>query len=306
MPQVTATFLADEQSVRLLVTARDATAPEAGYRTEFALEVCPSPTCHCRDMTLVETTSTAPQPRRPAEFSLDPFAHTVVAAATGPAAGQLPDQAIADAISTGDWQQLRSAFLAAKARVFAAADWSLEQAQFPFADVEQRGQLVPLREVIPFAPALELPAAGDRQFTIDEQYCVLPGCDCTESVIGVSSYSSEDAGPRMAAEPVVDFRVDWVRNRWRVAAGSRQLTPVEEDLRSRLLAANPDLLAELSRRHEIMRELYEVSEAAASRAERRSVPVRAPRHIGRNEPCPCGSGKKYKRCCLPGEAAAPG
>ncbi|WP_421315948.1 SEC-C metal-binding domain-containing protein [Aeromonas veronii] len=20
--------------------------------------------------------------------------------------------------------------------------------------------------------------------------------------------------------------------------------------------------------------------------------------IGRNEPCPCGSGKKYKQCCL--------
>ena len=20
-------------------------------------------------------------------------------------------------------------------------------------------------------------------------------------------------------------------------------------------------------------------------------------HIGRNEPCPCGSGKKYKKCC---------
>ena len=22
------------------------------------------------------------------------------------------------------------------------------------------------------------------------------------------------------------------------------------------------------------------------------------RKVGRNEPCPCGSGKKYKRCCL--------
>ena len=21
-------------------------------------------------------------------------------------------------------------------------------------------------------------------------------------------------------------------------------------------------------------------------------------HVGRNDPCPCGSGKKYKRCCL--------
>ncbi|HHQ4598872.1 SEC-C metal-binding domain-containing protein [Aeromonas veronii] len=24
----------------------------------------------------------------------------------------------------------------------------------------------------------------------------------------------------------------------------------------------------------------------------------APIKIGRNEPCPCGSGKKYKQCCL--------
>ena len=23
--------------------------------------------------------------------------------------------------------------------------------------------------------------------------------------------------------------------------------------------------------------------------------------IGRNDPCPCGSGKKYKKCCLPKE-----
>ena len=22
------------------------------------------------------------------------------------------------------------------------------------------------------------------------------------------------------------------------------------------------------------------------------------KHVGRNDPCPCGSGKKYKKCCL--------
>lgn len=27
--------------------------------------------------------------------------------------------------------------------------------------------------------------------------------------------------------------------------------------------------------------------------------------IGRNEPCPCGSGKKYKKCCLPGQPEKP-
>lgn len=25
---------------------------------------------------------------------------------------------------------------------------------------------------------------------------------------------------------------------------------------------------------------------------------RRPPKVGRNEPCPCGSGKKFKRCCL--------
>lgn len=30
-------------------------------------------------------------------------------------------------------------------------------------------------------------------------------------------------------------------------------------------------------------------------------PVKNPlRHVGRNDPCPCGSGKKYKKCCLAG------
>nr|WP_308873307.1 SEC-C metal-binding domain-containing protein [Thiothrix subterranea] len=27
--------------------------------------------------------------------------------------------------------------------------------------------------------------------------------------------------------------------------------------------------------------------------------IRAEPKIGRNEPCPCGSGKKYKKCCMP-------
>ena len=35
-------------------------------------------------------------------------------------------------------------------------------------------------------------------------------------------------------------------------------------------------------------------DAAASAAKR---PVRAAKKVGRNDPCPCGSGKKYKYCC---------
>ncbi|WP_202963229.1 SEC-C metal-binding domain-containing protein [Geomicrobium sp. JCM 19037] len=28
------------------------------------------------------------------------------------------------------------------------------------------------------------------------------------------------------------------------------------------------------------------------------VPFKPGQKVGRNEPCPCGSGKKYKKCCM--------
>ena len=41
-----------------------------------------------------------------------------------------------------------------------------------------------------------------------------------------------------------------------------------------------------------------VSEAAqAAEAQANAKPVRSGPKVGRNDPCPCGSGKKYKQCC---------
>jgi len=34
------------------------------------------------------------------------------------------------------------------------------------------------------------------------------------------------------------------------------------------------------------------------RQEQHIQPVRVEQKVGRNDPCPCGSGKKYKKCCL--------
>ena len=42
----------------------------------------------------------------------------------------------------------------------------------------------------------------------------------------------------------------------------------------------------------------EVAETAAPGGGEQHQPyVRGQRKVGRNEPCPCGSGKKYKHCC---------
>ncbi|MCQ2384824.1 MAG: preprotein translocase subunit SecA [Paludibacteraceae bacterium] len=39
------------------------------------------------------------------------------------------------------------------------------------------------------------------------------------------------------------------------------------------------------------------AQAQDTRAQQKTAPIRAEKTVGRNDPCPCGSGKKYKNCC---------
>jgi len=65
-------------------------------------------------------------------------------------------------------------------------------------------------------------------------------------------------------------------------------------------------LGELARRG-MSREELEAEQAAIEKAkeQRKKAPdkyrLKAGEHVGRNDPCPCGSGKKYKKCCGAGK-----
>ena len=61
-----------------------------------------------------------------------------------------------------------------------------------------------------------------------------------------------------------------------------------------MVAAKADWLYELPQ----WKEIFSEDELKALYKEQRdSGTVRKPKKIGRNDPCPCGSGKKYKKCC---------
>ena len=60
-------------------------------------------------------------------------------------------------------------------------------------------------------------------------------------------------------------------------------------------------LVQLRTNQEVRREKVakETGTAAASRTVVKKQPVRnADKKVGPNDPCPCGSGKKYKKCCM--------
>ncbi len=67
-----------------------------------------------------------------------------------------------------------------------------------------------------------------------------------------------------------------------------------EKLYFNMLDAHADYLYNLPQWDDI---LYEEERAEITKKYRRSKTVVKGKKIGRNDPCPCGSGKKYKNCC---------
>jgi len=65
-------------------------------------------------------------------------------------------------------------------------------------------------------------------------------------------------------------------------------------------------LVRIAPQQEVKRERVakETGTAAATKTEVKKVPVRKERKIGPNDPCPCGSGKKYKKCCMQKDKAS--
>ena len=68
----------------------------------------------------------------------------------------------------------------------------------------------------------------------------------------------------------------------------------KERLYKNMVAAKADWLYELPQWKEIFSE-EELKKFYKEQKE--STTIRKPKNIGRNDPCPCGSGKKYKKCC---------
>ena len=68
----------------------------------------------------------------------------------------------------------------------------------------------------------------------------------------------------------------------------------KEKLYKNMVAARADWLHELPQ----WKEIFSESELKKLYKEQKeSTTIRKGKKIGRNDPCPCGSGKKYKKCC---------
>ncbi len=142
----------------------------------------------------------------------------------------------------------------------------------------QRGDMVAWKDVCDVRD--DLYAVDDRLYEALDMYCVVPGCLCEEVMVAFGTLV-----PRGGTSPghvTVNL------------SGATEIEPIRKG-RDRLERGwtafqqrNPNYLARFARRNSIMK-----SVGARSAV----LPFAVPPKIGRNDSCPCGSGKKYKRCC---------
>jgi hypothetical protein len=121
-------------------------------------------------------------------------------------------------------------------------------------------------------------AHDGRHYWASDQHCPNPACTCREILVTLNDLSSP------TAPSVGQVRFNPQSRNPRPDASSPETAALFDPLWARFGT-------ELSRRHREVRQA--VLDSAFFRG-RQTTRAASP---GRNAPCPCGSGKKFKRCC---------
>jgi hypothetical protein len=270
---------------------------------EADLDICGGPRCPCLNVLFrwlpapSSRTATAP----PREFWLDLNDLSIPLSPEQTTDAKLARLAeiVRGELTEEDRRRLREWYLAGKLDLILntpVAHIGIED--LPNAD---RGEMIGFVDVFPCGGlALNFRHNGEV-WAVDEQYCVQPDCRCSETVL--SFFRLMDAAGRKTEiiRQAPTLRYNYL---------SRATEPLErpagmpspQELLAVIKGDQPDVNHQLHRRHLIMQLLYARRYQAQAQARRKSlatVAASAPlSKIGRNAPCPCGSGRKYKHCCL--------
>jgi hypothetical protein len=250
---------------------------------DLALGICEMPTCGC-DVVYIELQPPAATTTDVVRFDVDVSERTV--------ARKSPDAAAASRLVSqfgdADWQWLSAKFRELKKHLMADADLCTIEYPFDFDEIMETGAKQFYLEVFPHAEELLFSVDGTRYLAI-EQHCVVPGCKCADVTLSFAEIpeKAETRDESLKAFLVANLEVN--KRRWHdreVVGPSRAAT--EDVLRQFLIEWDVAVLAE---RRRVLRQLYRYNYNRVLAA------AKAAKGPGRNSPCPCGSGKKYKRCC---------
>jgi hypothetical protein len=139
----------------------------------------------------------------------------------------------------------------------------------------------------------------DKSYFVDDQYCTEPNCTCNEAILTFF----EIVPGRKTQEAEFAIRLD-------LSKGAYQEEFNASVNKNTMIEIFDCFKNHFNNDFSLLRTRYlQMKEFGKKRGQRREqiLETQKPKQItrskvGRNDPCPCGSGKKYKKCCYQNEA----
>jgi len=267
--------------------------PLAGRRLNFEAEACPNPSCKCDYLTLNCSLGgpTLDSDRRgPVPVEMDLKKQRIVnlaALKADPASADLA-YAMAGEMDDEKWEELRHVYLHLKQYWTEHTDWDrFDELRTRFPET---GTMATYREILPYAKHLTFMCGQKRWLAVDS-YCFNPDCPCREAALCFIQVPKAGGG---RAKPTLRVSYDYEKAT-HVPEYSGDSRISEQELMGSLQQAYANLDSLLLQRHMVLKNLFRRTHV---RTESPKANVEMGRNkIGRNDPCPCGSGKKYKKCC---------
>ena len=253
---------------------------------------CEGPTCPAAHLSVLEPALVGGPPTLLARIDVNVTTFETTAQSLRSPAGQAAVDAVLAELDEMSREVVRARHAAVKAKCARMATLSLHPHDVRAALlVEVPPEEAPQDAQPRTAAIAALTESGGAQWRVVDRYCCDPDCRCNETELDVSQVRREPGAPSFDADMSLSGKVS-VGERYGV--GQDVARKVIADWRGQ----SPGLLDEVRRR-------YDVAKAAGRRALEREPPwaVRRPKpapavvRVGRNAPCPCGSGKKYGKCC---------
>lgn len=269
----------------------------AGQSFETEYIVCTNPVCSCDQVTLYFPVESR-RVKATVAVSLHVNRGTIGGRDNLKACRRALELAEAVEVEMGEeqWTALRRSFLTFKQRRTEEADLSQLEVTFP-REVLEEGRTASYGELFPYARPMEILVEG-VPWIVEDQYCVQRSCSCEDTYLRfieiVPEATEAQAQPLCLPLPGAgdrSVRYEYKRGKIGEYIGADAPAPSADHLVALLKDAEPDLDGKLAKRHALLRGLYRKA------LDTQQVSAPRPRGPGRNEPCPCGSGKKYKRCC---------
>ena len=182
-----------------------------------------------------------------------------------------------------DWENLERGYYLYKNIL--AEDFDVENldVDFPTELFDDPATMQAYIDYLPAAAVFRV-NKNNEKYDIIDQYCINPICKCTDVYLSVSGENSSPTG----------FLYNYRSKKINIEESSLDL-PTAEDFINQLRSKNEGFEKQLLKRNQNMRTLF----GKFLKKHHRSLIPTLPTIMktGRNEPCPCGSGKKFKHCC---------